>query len=102
MGYRNNPTPVKRNTNEETTRMRVGLTLNCSAKPPQTPAIFLSVLERIKRLSPLAGAVAALAEGIGVGAGATGVRGDDEIAAARPESISRCSRFISARISAAT
>src|SRR6266852_5540373 len=102
IGYRNNPTPVNRNTNEETTRMRVGLTWKYSAKPPQTPAIFLSVRERIKRFSPLTGAVAALAEGAGVGAGAAGILVDDDVAATRPESISRCRRFRSARSSDAT
>src|SRR5258708_17250741 len=93
IGYRNNPTPVNRNTNEETTRTRGGLTLKNSAKPPQTPAIFLSVLERVKRFSPLTGAVAALAEGAGVGAGAAGILVDDDVAATPPETISRCTRF---------
>ena len=82
--------------------MTVGLTLKNSAKPPHTPAIFLFVLERIKRFSGLMVTVTAPAEGAGVGAGAAEILVEDDAVAARPESISRCSRFISARISAAT
>src|ERR1700686_3874099 len=98
----NNPTPVNRKTNEETTRMTVGLTLKNSAKPPHTPAIFLLVLERIKRFSGLMVTVTAPAEGAAVSGRAAGILADDTEVATWPESLSRCRRFRSARTSTAT
>jgi hypothetical protein len=56
--YSSKPTPPQNSAISHTTRMRVGSTSKYSANPAQTPPSFLSLLERIKRLT---GAGAALA-----------------------------------------
>ena len=93
--YRNKfKPPSARKANTQRIRISLASMPKCSASPPQTPAIFLFVPERIRRFvsAPCATPLAAgdAAETLG------------EDAAARPESVSRCRRFKSARSSAAT
>src|ERR1700693_3418246 len=63
--YARTPVPANNTSSSHTMRTSVGSRSKYSARPPQTPAIFLLVVERVKRLA--AGAASAG----GAGAAAT-------------------------------
>src|SRR5260370_1148508 len=104
--YRNTSKPASaRNAKIQRARISVGSMAKYAASPPQTPPIFLSALERVRRFfAPVCSVATGVDCDVGkLAAAIAGIRGDDdEAAVARPESISRCSRFKSPRNSAAT